>query len=134
MKNPTYWCLTILHLPLLIDSSEWRQSADNLVRLSQLGTPRLDEVNLPVSSFSECSGSELNYQGLIQSHLPATKPSGQCLPSWQWLVNIAKLRQHALGEVDNLGQLRDLLNQDSPNLARTLINIIRPQWHCKHQE
>ncbi|WP_339722456.1 NADH-quinone oxidoreductase subunit NuoG [uncultured Paraglaciecola sp.] len=95
----------------------WRQSTDNLVRLSQLGTPRIDEINLPVSSFSECSGSELNYQGLIQSHLPATKPSGQCLPSWQWLVNIARLRQHTLGKVDNLGQLRDLLNQEHPQLS-----------------
>jgi NADH-quinone oxidoreductase subunit G len=97
--------------------SEWRQSSTNVVRLSQLGAGAADEINLPVSSFSECSGSELNYQGLIQSHLPATKPSGQCLPSWQWLVNIAKLRQHTLGEIDNLGQLRDLLNQYYPQLS-----------------
>jgi NADH-quinone oxidoreductase subunit G len=96
---------------------EWRRSSDNLVRLSQLGVSANNEINLPVSSVSECSGSELNYQGLIQSHLPATKPSGQCLPSWQWLVNIAKVRQHALGEIDNLGQLRDLLNADYPQLA-----------------
>jgi len=97
--------------------SDWSQSANNIVRLSQLGAPRADEINLPVSSFSECSGSELNYQGLIQSHLPATKPSGQCLPGWQWLVNIARLRDHALGKVDNLGHLRDLLNQDYPQLS-----------------
>lgn len=96
---------------------EWRQISDNLIRLSQLGAPDSNEINLPVSSFSECSGSELNYQGLIQSHLPATKPSGQCLPGWQWLVNIARLRQHALGEIDNLGQLRDVLNTDYPQLA-----------------
>ena len=97
--------------------SEWRQSSNNVVRLSQLGAPADDEINLPVSSFSECSGSQLNYQGLIQSHLPATKPSGQCLPGWQWLVNIAKLRQHSLGEIDNLGQLRDLFKQDYPQLS-----------------
>jgi NADH-quinone oxidoreductase subunit G len=97
--------------------SQWRQCSNNVVRLSQLGAAGTDEINLPVSSFSECSGSELNYQGLIQSHLPATKPSGQCLPSWQWLVNIAKLRQHRLGEIDNLGQLRDLLNPDYPQLS-----------------
>lgn len=97
--------------------SEWRQNSNNVVRLSQLGAASADEINLPVSSFSECSGSELNYQGVIQSHLPATKPSGQCLPGWQWLVNIAKLREHTLGEVDNLGQLRDLLNHDYPQLG-----------------
>jgi NADH-quinone oxidoreductase subunit G len=97
--------------------SEWHQSSNNVVRLSQLGAPSVDELNLPVSSFSECSGSELNYQGLIQSHLPATKPSGQCLPGWQWLVNIAKLRQHSLGKIDNLGQLRDILNRDYPQLS-----------------
>jgi NADH-quinone oxidoreductase subunit G len=96
---------------------EWRLQSDNVIRLSQLGPPRTDEINLPVSSFSECSGSELNYQGLIQSHVPATKPSGQCLPSWQWLVNIARLHQHSLGKVDNLGQLRGLLNQDHPQLS-----------------
>ena len=98
--------------------SEWRQNSNNVVRLSQLGAPSADEINLPVSSFSECSGSQLNYQGLIQSHLPATKPSGQCLPGWQWLVNIARLRQHSLGDIDNLGQLRDLLNVDYPQLSR----------------
>ena len=97
--------------------SEWCQSSKNVVRLSQLGAPRAEEINLPVSSFSECSGSQLNYQGFIQSHLPATKPSGQCLPGWQWLVNIARVRQHSLGEIDNLGQLRDLLNQDYPQLC-----------------
>ncbi len=97
--------------------SKWRKCADNIVRLSQLGIPDADEVNLPVSTFSECSGSQLNYQGLIQSHLPATKPSGQCMPSWQWLVNIAKLRQHSLGEISDLGQLRGLLNQDFPQLC-----------------
>jgi NADH-quinone oxidoreductase subunit G len=96
--------------------NEWRQYSDNVVLLGQLSAAGADEVNLPVSSFSECSGSELNYQGLIQSHLPATKPSGQCLPGWQWLVNIAKLQQHKLGEVDNLGQLRDRLSQDYPQL------------------
>jgi NADH-quinone oxidoreductase subunit G len=32
-------------------------------------------------------------------------------------VNIAKLRQHSLGEIDNLGQLRDLLNRDYPQLS-----------------
>lgn len=97
--------------------SECRSHANNLVRLSQLGPSSADEVNLPLSSFSECSGSELNYQGLIQSHWPATKPSGQCLPGWQWLVNIAKLRQHSLQTIENLGQLRDLLNQNYPQLA-----------------
>jgi NADH-quinone oxidoreductase subunit G len=97
--------------------SEWRHSSNNVVRLSQLGPPRDDEINLPVSSFSECSGSQLNYQGLIQSHLPATKPSGQCLPGWQWLVNIARLRQHSLGEIDNLGQLRDLFKEGYPQLC-----------------
>ncbi|MBL4629797.1 MAG: NADH-quinone oxidoreductase subunit NuoG, partial [Paraglaciecola sp.] len=95
--------------------SEWSGSA-NVVRLSQLGVPSTNEINLPLSSYSECSGSELNYQGLIQSHLPATKPSAKCLPGWQWLVNIAKLRQHTLGEINNLGQLRDLLNLHYPQL------------------
>ncbi|WP_299077479.1 NADH-quinone oxidoreductase subunit NuoG [uncultured Paraglaciecola sp.] len=97
--------------------NEWRSSANKVVRLSQLGEPSENEINLPVSSFSECSGSELNYQGLIQSRLPATKPSGQCLPAWQWLVNIAKLRQHSLADIDNLGELRQQLSQEHPVLG-----------------
>lgn len=96
---------------------EWRKSSANVVRLSQLGTPHKDELNLPLSSFSECSGSELNYQALIQSHLPATKPSGQCLPAWQWLVHICKLRQLPMGDVGDLGQLRELLSHVYPQLA-----------------
>jgi NADH-quinone oxidoreductase subunit G len=96
---------------------EWRNSAANVVRLSQLGAPGKGEVNLPLSSFSECSGSELNYQALIQSHLPATKPSEQCLPAWQWLVNIGKIRQQSIGDISDLGQLRDLLSHSYPQLA-----------------
>ena len=105
----------------------WRHSSNNVVRLSQLGSPSENEINLPVSSFSECSGSELNYQGLIQSHWPATKPSGQCLPGWQWLVNIARLRQHSLGKIDNLGQLRNLLNQNYPQLGKHFNEVHQTQ-------
>ena len=105
---------------------ELRSNAAHIVRLSQLGraskrpsqdSHAIDEVILPISSFSECSGSQINYQGLLQSYLPATKPSGQCLPAWQWLVNIAKLRQHALGSISDLGQLRDKISNLYLHLA-----------------
>jgi NADH-quinone oxidoreductase subunit G len=93
-----------------------KAQAANFVRLSELGPVTEDELSLPLSSFSECSGSLLNFQGLIQSRYPATKPSGECMPAWQWLVNIAKLWGHELSEIKNLGQLRDLLTQDYPSL------------------
>jgi NADH-quinone oxidoreductase subunit G len=106
---------------------EWRKSAANVVRLSQLGAPDKDEVNLPLSSFSECSGSELNYQALIQSHLPATKPSGQCLPAWHWLVHIGKIRQQPLGDISDLGQLRELLSRSYPQLAAHFVDHHKTQ-------
>jgi len=95
-----------------------RLSANKMVRLTQLGSAHNREVLLPISSFSESSGSQLNYQGLIQSHIPATKPSGQCMPAWQWLVNIAKLRDHDLEHVSDLGQLRDKIATTYPQLAQ----------------
>jgi NADH-quinone oxidoreductase subunit G len=96
---------------------EIRSNSVDIVRISQLGEPAKDEVNLPASSFSECSGTQLNYQGLLQSYIPATKPTGQCLPAWQWLVNIAKLRQHTLGSIRDLGQLRDKISQLYPHFT-----------------
>lgn len=89
----------------------------NLVRLSQLGEPGEDELLLPVSSFSECSGTLLNYQSLAQSYLPPTKPPGKCLPAWQWLVHIGKLHDHPLGKITDLGQLRTIISQNHPHLA-----------------
>lgn len=92
-------------------------SANHLVRLTQLRAGHKNELTLPLSTFSESSGSQLNYQGLIQSHIPATKPSGQCMPGWQWLVNIGKLTGHALGNMTNLGQLRDNICLHYPQLV-----------------
>lgn len=88
----------------------------NVVRLSQLAQPGKNEVLLPVSSFSECSGTVLNYQSVVQSYLPPVKPSGQCLPAWQWLVHIAKLQGHPLGKLTDLGQLRTAISQVHPHL------------------
>ena len=94
-----------------------RPIANKIVRLTQLGAPLGGELSLPISSFSESSGSQLNYQGLIQSHIPAAKPSGQCMPAWQWLVNIAKLKENALNKVSDLGQLRQALADIYPQLT-----------------
>jgi NADH-quinone oxidoreductase subunit G len=112
-----------------------RPGANKVVRLTQLGPPQKETANkgtgkkgelcLPVSSFSESSGSQLNYQGLIQSHIPATKPSGQCMPGWQWLVNIAKLKEHELAHISDLGQLRDKLAAIYPQLSG--------HWQQHHQ-
>ncbi|MFQ3235039.1 MAG: NADH-quinone oxidoreductase subunit G [Paraglaciecola sp.] len=95
-----------------------RLRVNKVVRLMQMGSGQKGELSLPVSSFSESSGSQLNYQGLIQSHIPATKPSGQCMPAWQWLVNIAKLKEHELAHIGDLGQLRDKLAATYPQLAQ----------------
>jgi NADH-quinone oxidoreductase subunit G len=94
-----------------------KDKAASFVRLSELSVALDNELNLPLSSFSECSGSLLNFQGLIQSRYPATKPSEQCMPAWQWLVNIAKQQHHGLGDIADLGQLRDLLAKAHPSLA-----------------
>lgn len=91
--------------------------ARHMVRLSQLGQKKEDEVTLPISSFSEASGSSVNYQGVVQSYYPATKPDAHCMPAWQWLINIAKLRHHNLKGVSTLGQLRQAMSEDYPLIA-----------------
>lgn len=93
-----------------------KHKAAHFVRFTELASSSEKELSLPISSFSECSGSLLNYQSLVQSRYPATKPSGQCMPAWQWLVNIAKQRGQALGSIEDLGQLRDLLTAKHPSL------------------
>lgn len=90
--------------------AEWSKNASQLLRLSQLSEPLKSEISLPLASFSECSGTSLNYQGLVQSWLPASNPIAPCLPAWQWLVNLAKVQNHQLGEIKDLSQLRSLIS------------------------
>ena len=104
--------------------SEIHSNARNLVRLSQLGQLKDDEVNLPLAAFSECSGSLVNYQGLVQSYLPVTKSTGQCLPAWQWLVNIARNHHQILGDVSNLDELRRAICLQHPQITE--------QWTVAH--
>lgn len=96
-----------------------RDKAHHIVRLNQFDSVPEDEVELPVACFSEASGSVVNYQGRAQSYFPASKTAGQSLAAWQWLVNIARLRQHALGAVDNLGELRALVADAIPALSES---------------
>lgn len=94
-----------------------RDKAHHMVRLNQFDSVPEDEIELPVACFSEVSGSMINYQGRLQSYYPASKTPGQSLAAWQWLVNIARLRQHPLGAVDNLGELRTQIGKIIPSLA-----------------
>ncbi len=95
-----------------------RGKAHHMVRLNQFDSVPEDEIELPVACFSEVSGSMVNYQGRLQSYYPASKTPGQSLAAWQWLVNIARLRNHPLGEVDNLGDLRVRIAQCIPPLPK----------------
>lgn len=82
-----------------------------IVRLSMLSQNKIDDINLPIAAFSECSGSSVNYQGRMQHFTPATKSIQPCMPAWQWLVHIAKTHQHHLGEITNLAELRQWMSE-----------------------
>ena len=95
-----------------------RQRARYLIRLSQLNHQKSDDINLPLAAFSECSGSMVNYQGILQSYLPATKASAQCLPGWQWLVHIARSHSLPFGHIGNLDELREKISEQHPLLRQ----------------
>ncbi|GGD60517.1 NADH-quinone oxidoreductase subunit NuoG [Lacimicrobium alkaliphilum] len=115
-------------------SQSWRtrmaslmEKAKQTVRLGLLGNESAEEALLPVAAFSECSGSAVNYQGRVQYWQPASKASGDCLPGWQWLVHLAKIQQKSLAEVEDLGQLRQRLMADYPQLEGAWENDPRQQ-------
>lgn len=93
-----------------------REQAQKMIRLNLFDSVPEDDVELPLASFSECSGAVINYQGKVQTYYPASKTAGQSLAGWQWLVNIAKLRKHALGQISNLGELRSQIADQYPQL------------------
>ncbi|MDN4502909.1 NADH-quinone oxidoreductase subunit NuoG [Alteromonadaceae bacterium BrNp21-10] len=112
---------------------QWLQTlskqTNNVVCLQQLAQGENNSLSLPISSFSECSGSQLNYQGLIQSYSPASKPAGQCRPAWQWLVDLGKLQNIAeLASVEHLGQLHLMMSKLFPTLAEHFTELSGRQF------
>ena len=49
------------------------------------------DIVIPVSSFAECEGTLINFEGRAQRHFPVFESKHPCRPSWEWLTEIGKI-------------------------------------------
>ncbi|QID17702.1 NADH-quinone oxidoreductase subunit G [Nitrogeniibacter mangrovi] len=91
------------------------QSADFVVAMTSFDTPELraiSHVMLPVSPFTETSGSFVNTEGRVQSFVAVCKPLGDTRPAWKVL--------RVLG---NLLDLEGFAHNDSEAVRREAIGV-----------
>ena len=68
------------------------QSADTVITLSPFKTNLdISDVLLPISPFSETSGSFINAEGRLQSFHAVVKPLGETRPGWKVLCALARM-------------------------------------------
>ncbi len=68
------------------------------IRLSE--TAKMADVVLPAASWAEKEGTFINAQGIPQPVPKVVSPTGDSIPDWQILRNIARVMEHDLGVIE----------------------------------
>jgi NADH-quinone oxidoreductase subunit G len=114
------------------------RTADMVVALSAYKHHAIDyaDVLLPISPFSETSGSFINTEGRVQSFKGAVKPLGESRPAWKVLRVLANVldlpgfdfdsseavRDEALGKEDLSVRLGNHIDSVTVNVAANAVN------------
>ncbi|GAB1395192.1 NADH-quinone oxidoreductase subunit NuoG [Rhodocyclaceae bacterium] len=83
------------------------------------------DVLLPVSPFSETSGSFVNTEGRVQSFYAVTKPQGETRPAWKVLRVLGNLLEVAGFDYESSEQVRDQLLDGKPEFVAGLDNAVK---------
>jgi len=105
------------------------QEASSVVVLSPFKSQAaLDYADclLPVSPFSETSGSFVNTEGRVQSFHAATRPLGETRPAWKVLRVLGNLLQKSGFDYQTSEQVRDELLAGNPEFVTELDNAVKP--------
>jgi len=101
------------------------RQASSVIVLSPFKSPAALEyadVLLPVSPFSETSGTFVNTEGRVQSFYAVTKPSGESRPAWKVLRVLGNLLELDGFNYDSSEQVRDAVLGGKPEFATGLDN------------
>jgi NADH-quinone oxidoreductase subunit G len=94
-------------------------SGIKIISLDVYENRTLDESDLvlPVASYAESQGTLISSEGRAQRFYPVHSPSNERLPSWQWLLELAKLTGHKkLAKLENLNEVISLCANSSDAL------------------
>ena len=80
------------------------------------------DVLLPVSPFSETSGTFVNTEGRVQSFYATTKPQGEARPAWKVLRVLGNLLEVADFDYESSEQVRDQVLGGKPEFVSGLDN------------
>ncbi len=103
------------------------KGAELVVALTSFGARVSDYANviLPLTPFSETSGTFVNTEGRAQSFAAVVKPLGEARPGWKVLRVLGNLLGHEGFDYDSSEAVRDdLLN--ATNLEKQLSNQVAP--------
>ncbi|MDO8990024.1 MAG: NADH-quinone oxidoreductase subunit NuoG [Sideroxyarcus sp.] len=103
------------------------QQASSVIVLSPFKSPAALEyadVLLPVSPFSETSGTFVNTEGRVQSFYAVTKPRGEARPAWKVLRVLGNLLELDGFNYDSSEQVRDAVLGGRPEFVSGLDNSV----------
>ncbi|MDP1524693.1 MAG: NADH-quinone oxidoreductase subunit NuoG [Rhodocyclaceae bacterium] len=83
------------------------------------------DVLLPVSPFSETSGTFINTEGRAQSFYAVTKPQGEARPAWKVLRVLGNLLEVAGFDYESSEQVRDQVLGGKPEFVSGLDNAVK---------
>ncbi len=83
------------------------------------------DVLLPVSPFSETSGTFVNTEGRVQSFYAVTKPQGEARPAWKVLRVLGNLLEVAGFDYESSEQVRDEVLGGQPEFVSGLDNEVK---------
>ena len=76
------------------------------------------DIVLPVSSFAECEGTLINFEGRAQRHFPVFESKQPCRPSWEWLTEIGKISSNKnMLEWQCFDDINKACSESSPTLT-----------------
>ena len=79
------------------------------------------DLVLPVASYAESQGTVVSSEGRAQRYFPVYQPSAERLPSWQWLLKLAKGCEHpGLAGLEYFDQIVAACANSQPALARLI--------------
>jgi NADH-quinone oxidoreductase subunit G len=104
------------------------KQAASVIVLSPFRSPAAMEYAdclLPVSPFTETSGTFINTEGRIQSFFAAAKPLGETRPAWKVLRVLGKLLEQNGFDYETSEQVRDDLLGGRPEFVAGLDNAVK---------
>ena len=90
------------------------------------------DLALPVASYAESEGTLVSSEGRAQRYYPVFEPAAERMPSWKWILDLAKACGHV--EINKLSHFDDVARAcaNSCDLLGKLSEVAPDQSYNKH--